>query len=86
MVHVINSATSTRIKQSNTTERHVQYNLGEFDHSDCIDLSSIVITVSTVYSWSNEVTCESEESEAKRIPDLSYIECIHTGIRILIIH
>ena len=87
VVHIINNSTSTQIKQINTTETHVQYNLSElnFDYNvDCHSLLSIVFSVSAVQLWPvDQINCKSEESEAKRVPDISYIvqDCIYSGTK-----
>ena len=73
VVHVIDSLTSTRIEQIITTESHVQYDLRKLYSINCYSLLSVVFSVSAVYSRSGEVSCRSEESEARRIPNISYI-------------
>ena len=87
VVHVIDNSTSTQMEQIDTTETHVQYDLREliFNSStsiDCHSLPSVVFSVSAVHSWSDEVSCTSEESKVKRIPDINYIiqKCTHSGI------
>ena len=73
VVHVIDSSTSTQIEQINTTETHTQYDLRKLYSVDCYSLASVVFSVSAVYSQSGEISCRSEESEARRIPNVSYI-------------
>ena len=85
VVHVIDNSTSSQIEQIDTTETYAQYDLRDlnFDYdADCYSVLSVVFSVSAVHSWSGEVSCTSEESEAKRIPDTSYIiqRCTNTGI------
>ena len=87
VVHIIDESTSDRIKQINTTKTQVQYNLSELKVEYSIDwysLPSIVFSVSAVHSWlvDDIVGCASKESEAKEIPDVSFIvqDCVDTGI------
>ena len=84
LVHIIDDSTSDQIKQINTTETQVQYNLSELtsDYNiDCFSLRSVMFSVSAVRLWSVDVGCASEESEAEGIPDLPIVvqDCVDTG-------
>ena len=84
VVHIIDNSMSTQIEQINTTETFVQYNLSElnFEYNlDCYSLLSVVFSVSAVHLWSDEVSCTSEESEAKTIPISSIVQdCTYPGM------
>lgn len=82
MIHIMANSTSTPIKQINTTETHVQYNLEEFNRSDDCRSLSIIVSVCAIYSWSSEVSCKGEESEAKQI-EFPFLpeECTYTAGR-----
>jgi hypothetical protein len=93
VVHVIDDSTSDQITHINTTETQVQYNLSELNleyNIDCYSLPSIVFSVSAVHLWSVDGGCTSEESEAKGIPDISFVieDCVdtyyYTGINFIL--
>jgi hypothetical protein len=82
VVHVIDNSTSAQIEQINTTDSHVQYDLRNLYSVDCKSLPSIVFSVSAVLSWLDGVSCTSEESETKAIPDVIQ-GCTYQGRHII---